>query len=266
MSYHESLKDIPANFVVTEDEDNIFIKLIDEALEEIKKNEKFAFKIKQITKEKYLQLCKNLRDNGVDNVFFCDYIYIRKPSPKNEYDILHNRFVPFRVKIDKNHATIYKYDEELLFVIPERRKMGSKNIFSFDFEELFIGKSVECSIVADDCHGPLYDGNALLFKINKTEYIYIGSNIISKFKSKQKIISFMSHVGNNLVPYTYAITDDDKAFLFIEGTDDSFKYMKFDEEKQDAYINGSESPYNEYYDNKELKSTGNVNFTILHLF
>lgn len=49
----------------------------------------------------------------------------------------------------------------------------------------------------------------------KNFYVYIGSEIFS-FKTDSKIIDYVSPVGNNDVPYPYAIDANDYYYLMIE--------------------------------------------------
>jgi len=58
-------------------------------------------------------------------------------------------------------------------------------------------------------------GNTVLVQLNKTDYVHI-SNTIVKFKPLSKIKKFASPIGNNDVPYPYAIDTGNRYYLFAE--------------------------------------------------
>jgi len=72
-------------------------------------------------------------------------------------------------------------------------------------------------------------GNSVLLNLDNGRYVFIG-NFIFEFESYGKIIEFHSPVGNNDVPYPYAIdnsTNGPYIYFFIENAivkmDDGFK-------------------------------------------
>ena len=64
-------------------------------------------------------------------------------------------------------------------------------------------------------HGPDFDGNSLLLDMGDNEYIYFGSTHFT-FKSRSAITEYVSPVGNNDVPYPYAVDEDDNVYLMLE--------------------------------------------------
>ena len=63
---------------------------------------------------------------------------------------------------------------------------------------------------ADDNSG--YDGNTILLECEDNEYIYIPGLDVFKFKPNEKIIDYISLVGNNA--YTYGIINGVKIYIF----------------------------------------------------
>ena len=49
-----------------------------------------------------------------------------------------------------------------------------------------------------------FDGNTLLLECEKNENVYISGLEIFKFKTDDKIIDYISLIGNNMIPYTFA--------------------------------------------------------------
>ena len=50
-----------------------------------------------------------------------------------------------------------------------------------------------------------FDGNTLLLECEDNGYVFISGLEIFQFKTDDKIIDYISLVGNNMVPYTFAI-------------------------------------------------------------
>jgi hypothetical protein len=61
-------------------------------------------------------------------------------------------------------------------------------------------------------HCKRFDSNSILLKLRDLTYLYIGHKVYS-FKSKAEIVEYISPVGNNLVPYPYAIDADGRHYL-----------------------------------------------------
>lgn len=103
-------------------------------------------------------------------------------------------------------------------------------------EQIFIGISPRNATTEySGGYGPEFDGNTILLCLGGMEYVYIGDRQISKFTAKNKIIDYISPVGNNSVPYPYATDEQGLVYLLIE----------------DVILLKSENssePYDEYYE------------------
>jgi hypothetical protein len=128
----------------------------------------------------------------------------------------------------------------------------NEKICEYNCLEILIGKSPLCKMTEySGGHGPSYDGNSILALITRSDdgekkytYLFIGSVIIT-FELDCKIALFLSHVGNNDVPYPYAITENGDYILLLD-----YKIMKFE-------------PYIYYY---EMYGEGNDEHEDLTLF
>jgi len=147
---------------------------------------------------------------------------------------------PFKVIINDKNVKIYRYSEyseEL-----QKTIYDPKELLSFDCSTLFIGNSPLTRMTEySGGHGPKFDGNSILLHIKNNKYVYIGSSIFS-FESFSVITKYVSPVGNNDVPYPYAIDDKENTYLLtaqviIKSTDKIKKQMK-------EY----DDPHNYYYD------------------
>ena len=50
-----------------------------------------------------------------------------------------------------------------------------------------------------------FDGNTLLLECENNEYVYISGLELFKFKTDDKFIDYISLIGNNMIPYTFAV-------------------------------------------------------------
>lgn len=151
------------------------------------------------------------------------------------YRIFDNGLFPFRIKIKKNNKVkIYKSkdtdDYSILFK-------------TFNPKKIFVGKSplTPMTNYSGD-YGSYFDGNSILLHLGGLEYIFIGETIYS-FTSKYEIVKYVSEIGNNYVPYPYAIDKYNYVYLMIEDVV--------------IYANASQAitnPYIWYYDNHYLTS------------
>lgn len=116
---------------------------------------------------------------------------------------------PFCVYIDEINNIVYIYKEK-----KEDSNIYDDLIASYNPIKVFIGKSPLIPMTEfSGGYGPEFDGNAILLKIDHYQYIYIGICIYS-FTTEYEIVSFVSPIGNNDVPYTYAI-DSEKNYYFL---------------------------------------------------
>jgi hypothetical protein len=146
-----------------------------------------------------------------------------------EYNTHDNYGRPYKVVINPdNFVSVYKNDtNELLF----NKKVN----------KVFIGKSPLNQMTKfSGGHGKDFDGNSFLLELDDNSYQHIGRDIFT-FNSYNKIIKYVSPIGNNDVPYPYAIDSDGNIYLLIEDVvlinTDQFKklYTKYDD------------PYDYYY-------------------
>jgi hypothetical protein len=147
-----------------------------------------------------------------------------------KYYLTHdNHSRPFCVYIDNNDVHVFKLDDS---------DLDSENyttfVSSFTAKEIFIGKSpLNETTKYSAGHGPTFDGNSILLKIDTHEYVFIGDMIFS-FKAKNEIVTFVSPVGNNDVPYPYAI-DSENNYYFLLGRNGGVIKSTNDSEPYDYY-------------------------------
>ena len=144
-------------------------------------------------------------------------------SNSKSYNIHNNYKYPFIVKVEDDIISIYKYTE---YIKP-------KNIF--------VGKSDNCQLTEySGAIGEKYDGNTILLHLGELNYKYIG-HILYNFKSILPITDYKSPIGNNDLPYPYAIDSGENIYLFLEN-----KILLFSHELKEL-LQKEGDPYSIYY-------------------
>ena len=157
---------------------------------------------------------------------------------KNIYYIHDNGSRPFKVHIKVKNIYIYKgeyafnkYYYEPYMKVPRRT--------------VFIGSNLPDSIlVKSKIAFDNYPGNTILLEYENGNYLFIEREVYI-FKPDNKIKLFYSYVGNNDVPYAYAI-------------DDKYTYLLTYREKiANTLLKDNEDPYTQH-----VKKGDSVNITL----
>lgn len=139
-----------------------------------------------------------------------------KRSYKGKHYFIHeNGGRPFVVFINKNKVDIYKQSKE-----KNNEKLDINNydklVKSFNVSKIFIGKSPKIEMTEySGGYGKKYDGNTILLELKNNNYVFInGYYGIENFKLKNdKIVKFYSPLGNNNVPYPFALGEKNYYFF-----------------------------------------------------
>jgi hypothetical protein len=153
----------------------------------------------------------------------------------NIYYIHDNGGRPYKVEIDNNKTILNVFDNY------EDSKTYKKNIYSSKYSNIWVGKSPKIEMTEySGGYGKKFDGNTILIEIGNLQYVYIGEQILS-FKSISPIKKYISPVGNNDVPYPYAIDSEGYMYLLIENV------IVHPNQKTENLFKKSEEPYGIYY-------------------
>ena len=169
--------------------------------------------------------------------------------------IQHNYQSKYLVIIDGD-VYVYKY-EKCKFDQP---------FLSFQPKRIFIGKSKICSMTdflgANDSSD--YDGNTLLLEREDNEYIYISGLEITKFKIDDKIIDYISLMGNNMVPYTIIIGERYTYFIARH-----CKFIENDKIEEGTLLNTTSpslDPYDYHLEKCGIDSFKKLERNLIHSF
>jgi len=139
---------------------------------------------------------------------------------------------PFKVCIDSSNNTVNVFTNDDI----------NLRVYTNIYSKIYIGKSPKNDMTEySGGFGDNYDGNSILVKLQNNEYVFIGDEIYS-FYSPNNIDSFVSPVGNNDVPYPYAIDSCGNYYLFIENV----ILTRNDINTQLFYLH-DDNPYQIYY-------------------
>ena len=86
-----------------------------------------------------------------------------------------------------------------MFVYKYEKFKFDQPFLSFQLKHIFIRKSKVCNDRSD------FDGNTVSLEGEDNEYVYFSGLEILKFKTDDKNIDYISLLGNNMCPYTFAI-------------------------------------------------------------
>lgn len=145
-------------------------------------------------------------------------------------------------------ASTYVYDdEEEEEYLRDEDYPYEEEIFTMEDVKIFVGKSPRNEMTEFiGGYGPEYDGNSLLIQTNPTKYIFVGPYIYEFSLSDEFIVDYISHVGNNDVPYPYAVSNKERYFLMVE---DVVVWNVPEKYNDDPYT---------YYYNNEPKSSSRI--------
>ena len=83
-------------------------------------------------------------------------------------------------------------------------------IYSINPMETFLGKSQRCTMTAFSgaFNKSRFVGNTILLKVcienGKNKYLYIGGDMVCSFLTSDNIHEYISNMGDNLSPYSFA--------------------------------------------------------------
>jgi hypothetical protein len=173
------------------------------------------------------------------------------------YHTLFNGQEPFKVEMKPSTKQIKvfkltrtEYDEKTYEVISNEY---NKKIVDTKYSNVYMGKSPKNKMTKfTKGYGSKFDGNSFLVELHpptSNTYLYIGKGVYSfKVDDDERVLTYQSPIGNNLVPYPYMITNKRVYFLMEQKTLDINDFPKPEiikaTMKEDLY---------EYLYNPELK-------------
>ena len=134
-----------------------------------------------------------------------------------------------------------------VYVYKHEKNNFDPPFLSFRAKSTFISKSKACPMTEISGAGDKIDfhGNTLLLECEIIEYVYISGLEIFQFKKDDKIIHYISRMGNNMIPYTFAKRDKNTYFLLSH-----YKFIENDKIEEGSLLNaanGSSDPFDYHF-------------------
>ena len=150
------------------------------------------------------------------------------------YMIQHDYRSNYLVMLNENtHVSVYKN---------EKNKFDQPFV-SFQAKNIFVGKSkiramTEFSGVLDD---PNFDGSTILLECEDSKYVYISGVEVFEFRINDKIIGYISIMGNIMIPYTFAVGEKYTYFISTQ-----YKFIGNDKIEESKLLNSSDDSLDPY--------------------
>ena len=112
-------------------------------------------------------------------------------------------------------------------------------IYTVNPMETFLGKSKRCTMTAlsGTFDEACFDGNTILLKVGiengKNKFVYIGGDMVCSFSTSDNIYEYVSNMGNNLSPCSFAIGKENYYLLAP-----NFSFNKKDKIDYNTILNG----------------------------
>ena len=162
----------------------------------------------------------------------------------NIFMIQHNYQSKYLVIID-SVVSVYKY-EKCKFDQP---------FLSYQPKHVFIGKSKD---------RVNFDRNTVLLECEDNEYVYISGLEIVKFQIEDKIIDYISLMGNNMIPYATAVGEKYTYFLY-----NRYKFMESDKIEEGTLLNRTNSsldPFDSHVEKCGADSFKKLECSLIHTY
>ena len=131
---------------------------------------------------------------------------------------------------NKGWVKVQKFEDESL---------DENIIYTVNPMETFLGKSQRCTMTAlsGSFDKKALDGNTILLKVGiengKNKYVYIGGDMVCSFMTSDNIYEYISNMGCNLTPYSFAIG---KEYYYL--LTPNFSFFKKDKIDYNTLLNG----------------------------
>ena len=87
-----------------------------------------------------------------------------------------------------------------------------------------------------------FHGNTILLECEDSKYVYFSGLEISEIRIDDKILSYISLTGNNMIPYPFAVGEKYTYFLSTH-----YKFIENDKIQEDMLLNSSHDSLDPYH-------------------
>ena len=137
---------------------------------------------------------------------------------------------PFLVDIKEKNVKIYRINPKV-YLDDVKKHYYDYLIKEYLTKKIFIGKSPKNKMTEFSAgYGKKFDGNSILLELPDGKCVFIGESIY-QFTPTSRIVSYCSPVGNNDVPYPFAL-DSENIYFMLDKTYVPIKYLPKLKKKQ----------------------------------
>ena len=172
------------------------------------------------------------------------------------FKMQHNYRSKYLVVVDGG-VYVYKYEKYNF----------DKPFLSFKPKHIFIGKSKVCQMTefsgaADNDSD--FEGNTLLQEVEDRKYVYTSGLEVIEFGTDDKILDYISLMGNNMVPYAIMLGEKYTYFLYHR-----YKFIENDKIKECTFLNATNTsldPYDYHLEKWGVDSSRKLEHILIHTF
>ena len=156
--------------------------------------------------------------------------------------------------------------DSIVYVYKYKICMFDPPLFTFQVKNVFIGKSEVCPMIefSNARDNNVFDGNTLLLECENNEYVYISGLEIVKFKTDDKVIDYISLMGNNTIPYAIMVGKKYTYFLYYR-----YKFIENDKIEEGTLLNATNNsldPYDYHLEKCGIDSFKKLERSLIHTF
>ena len=122
-------------------------------------------------------------------------------------------------------------------------------IYTVNPMEIFLGESQSCTMTAlsGAFDKAFFDRNTILLKVGiengENKYVYIGGDMVCSFMTSDNIYETISNMGNNLSPYSMAISEENYFLLTPNFSFIKKEKIEYDDILKGIYVAYSDLPF-----------------------
>ena len=161
----------------------------------------------------------------------------------------------------------YNYRSRFLVVINEitcvsvykyEKNKFDQPLLSFQAKFFFVGKSRVCQMreFSGAMDNSTFNGNTILLEVEDKKNVYISGLEIFEFRTDDKILDYISLLGKNMIPHTFAIGE--KNIYFISA---HYKFLENHKIEERMLLNASNNcldPHDYHFSKKRLDCFKNL--------
>ena len=154
-----------------------------------------------------------------------------------------------------------------VYVYKNKKQKFDEPFLSFKPKHIFLGKSKVCDMTefpgaADN--DSVFEGNTLLLEVEDRKYVYISGLEIIEFRTDDKILDYISLMGNNMIPYAIMLGENYTYFLYHR-----YKFIENDKIQEGTILNATNTsldPYDYHLEKCGVYSFEKLEHILIHTF